>query len=383
MKSKQNIKRASRRKFYKNFISLLKKYPNIDKPKKYETIKKYELRKNRKNSNKLNEVPKPIILSKKIDFEKNIDNLVKITEQVDGYINKSLKYNFIIDHSKIEDISIGGILYLVGQVSKIRRAKYGMKNTKLKYMERYGLNKKYHKLKYFFYKSSYWHYFGITKPYKIKDKMSKDYFLSIETDIKSNMSSLNKIKDFINSKLDFLKNDYKLEYKFDDIVKEAMGNSIEHAYPESINHKYREKGKWWICGHYNDIDKSLEIVLYDYGVGIRESMKIILGEESERTLFDKAKDTYKNDSDLIEMAVNGNLSKYKNYKDRDRGKGFKRFKEFVISIGYSCDLTISSGKGRYKIMYDNGTKIEKIEKMSLNRKIDGTLVKWKIKIKDN
>jgi len=143
------------------------------------------------------------------------------------------------------------------------------------------------------------------------------------------------------------------------------------------------KGKWWICGHYDNIDKTLELVFYDYGIGIRESMKKNMGEEAERRLIDKFSDKFiNNDADLISIAIEGKLSKYKRYKERDRGKGFQRFKDFAKSSGFDCNLNVVSGNGSYKYLYSGNTKEEHIEKKQLSNSIDGMLIKWKIKLGD-
>ena len=108
-----------------------------------------------------------------------------------------------------------------------------------------------------------------------------------------------------------------------------MGNALEHAYPDNFSELGKIKGKWWICGHYDKIHEIIDLVFYDYGVGIRRSMKYNLGEDADIAFVDRIKDArpFKSDADLIEMAIDNGLSKYKNYLDHDRGKGFKRFKD--------------------------------------------------------
>lgn len=160
-----------------------------------------------------------------------------------------------------------------------------------------------------------------------------------------------------------------------------MGNSIEHAYPDNFSELGKQKGKWWICGHYNKRNKSLELVFYDYGIGIRNSMKYNLGEEADIVLFDRIKNaSIRTDADLIEIAINGDLPKYKNYSEHDRGKGFKRFKNFAKASGFDCELTIVSNNGKYKFRYNSKTKEEIVDKSKLSGNIDGMLIKWKINL---
>jgi hypothetical protein len=237
-------------------------------------------------------------------------------------------------------------------------------------------------LKYLFKKIGYWDYFGISHPYKISDQIINNYFLSIESSTTSEINLLNKIKQFVKQNVDFL-DDYSIEYKFDDILKEAMGNSLEHAYPDEFDSFGKEKNRWWVCGHYNKVDKSLELVFYDYGVGIRNSMRRNLGNEAKRAMFDKIQDTVlRSDADLIQMAIHSDLSKYKNYKEQDRGKGLKRFKDFAESTGCSTEFTLISNKGKYKFRYDSINGDNEEIKTDLTEAIDGTLIKWKIRLEE-
>jgi len=386
MMSFHKWKRMKKRSYWKKIKKLdekLKK-PSI-KSKKYEQIKKYEQRKSKKNKNKIqkneNKSVIKIDLKSSINFKHHANDLVSVTKKIENSLKDIKRKKFIIDHSNIKNASVGGLLYLVGQISKITHTKYGSSRYNLNYQKKYGLDKNNEKLKYLFYKIGYWKYFGISKPYKINLTTKKEYFLAIESHNQNKINLLNNIKKFINNNVGLFKNNYKLEYKFDDIVKEAMGNSLEHAYYDDFNEIGKERGKWWICGHYDKKDEILEILFYDYGIGIRASMKRNLGDEAKIALVDKVSDKlFRNDADLIEMAIQGDLSKYKNYKEHDRGKGFKRFQDFAISSGYSCELTVISNKGKYQFNYDILNKDTFVHKEVLNDNIDGMLIKWKIKL---
>lgn len=351
-------------------------------------IKKYELRKQkiaRSNRRKFKGVEYKnigkIILPEKINFADNICSVLEIKRQVDKCIDgfkKGIRPRVRLDHSNIRSVSVGGLLYLVGQISKISK----VINTGLKYNKKLGLGEDNEKIKYLFYKIGYWAYFGIKRaPYKISNVEIKDsYFLEIYSSNEWKPSLLNKLRVFVDEETDFFQGDYKKIYQFDDIIKEAMGNSLEHAYPKNFNEFGRTSKKWWICGHYGKNERCLDLVFYDYGVGIRESMKNNLGEEAEIRIFDKFKDRMTSDADLIELAVSGDLSKYKNYKERDRGKGLKRFKNFAETCGYDCELVIVSNKGKYKFSYNHKTEQEKVSKEKLEREIDGMFIKWRIKL---
>ena len=350
-------------------------------------IKKYELKKQKiaRSAHKFRKAEYKnigkIILPEKIDFADNIHSILEIKRQVDRCIDgfkKRIRSRVRLDHSSIKNVSVGGLLYLVGQISKISE----VINTGLKYNKKLGLNKNNDKIKYLFYKIGYWAYFGIRRaPYKMHNTEIRDsYFLEIHSSNEWKPTLLNKLKVFVDEETDFFQGDYKKIYQFDDIIKEAMGNSLEHAYPKDFDEFGKIPKKWWVCGHYGKKEKCLDLVFYDYGVGIRESMKNNLGEEAEIRMFDKIKDRMMSDADLIELAVSGDLSKYKNYKERDRGKGLKRFKNFAKTCGYDCELVIVSNKGKYKFSYNHNMEQEKVSKEKLEREIDGMFIKWRIKL---
>ncbi len=380
---KKKQQRMSNRKKWKKYLKLESENDIFTKPLNYSKLKKYEHRKKRnttkvKQDSRINDIKLP----SKIDFEGNIENVLSISDQIGSYMQSHIKGSFRIDHSSITSASIAGMLYLVGQVSRL--VSEGNFKTKkvLKYNKHYGLKNSDDRLKYLFYKIGYWQYFGIKKPYAIEQSVKDNYFLSIESNYKSDILLLNKIKNFIKEKVSIF-DSYIQEYKFDDAIKEAMGNAIEHAYNDDFSEAGKIKGKWWICGHYDNINKTLELVFYDYGIGIRESMKKNMGEEAKIFLLDKFSDRFiKNDADLIGVAIDGKLSKYKNYKERDRGKGFQRFKDFAKDSGFDCDLTIISGSGSYKYSYSHHKDKEYVDKKSFSNSIDGMLIKWKIKIGD-
>ena len=339
--------------------------------KHYEKLSKYEKRKKKKKKKSLNSYE--IIIPEKLDFEENIENMVEITKKIKKTFNFGRTPRFSINHKFIKSITTSGLLYLVGQISKLAKAN----NINLKYNEEIGLRKKDERIRYLFDKIGYWECFGISKAYTIDEKVKDNYFLSIQTNNKSDITLLNKIKKFIKKHVDFI-NSYDVEYKFDDAVKEAMANSIEHAYADDFNESGKEKGKWWICGHFDKVNNSLELVFYDYGMGIRKSIQRNLGQDAKIVLFDKVKDQLNSDATLIEIAINSELKKYKKYKEHDRGKGFGRFKKFAQVSGHDCEMTIVSDKGKFKYFYDGINRCEKVYKTTHSDIIEGMLIKWKI-----
>ncbi len=377
-KNKRQIIRKKWQKIKKSIAKFKQKYIF---PKLYKKIHKYEKRKSRKKPKK--EDLFTIELGSKIDFEQNIKNLFSITEQFDKHIKSHIKKSFRINHNKLKDLSIDGLLYLVSQITKLNKVKkVDFEKRSLRYNKKFGLKSADERLKHLFHKIGYWKYFNITKPYKVSKDIENTYLLSLKSSTSSDIDSLNDIKNFIKTNISVF-DSYEMEYKLDDAIKEAMGNSLEHAYPKDFNEVAKDINRWWICGNYDSKTKVLQIVFYDYGVGIRESMKRNMGEEANKYLLDTFSDTFlKNDSDLIEQAIDGKLSKYRNYKESDRGKGFSRFKDLAQSLDLDCELKVISGKGKYIFTYDSISHNKTHKKENLNKSIDGMLIKWTIKLGD-
>lgn len=312
-----------------------------------------------------------------ISFQKNINEIIQFTNNVKKLSNYHIP-KIKINHKFIKEASVAGIVYILGQIDYLVKIRLNFNKSKLGYNKKFGLPNN-EKLKYIFYKIGYWDYFKIHKPYKIAKKIKDNFFLKIHTNTTSKFSLLNDLKIFIKKHTDIL-NDYEIEYKFDDAVKEALGNTLEHAYPIDFNHKGKTRNKWWACAFYNKKENFLEIIFYDYGVGIRESIKRNLNKKADRSLLDTIKDEISHDGKLLEIALKGTLSKYKGYKERDRGKGFKRFNDFAKTIRYNCNLIVISGNGIVKITYNKNK--EKFITKKLDGKLDGMLIKWQIFLKE-
>ncbi|WP_193220878.1 hypothetical protein, partial [Aliarcobacter butzleri] len=247
-----------------------------------------------------------------------------------------------------------------------------------KYNNRYGINQNNEKLKYLFLKIGFWDYFRIKQPYKISRDAENEYFLKIQTDVEAKTKYVAELRNFMTDIVPFIKNETIQEY-FEDALTEVMANSVEHAYIDNI--PYREKGKWWLCGHYNKNNNCLEFSFRDYGVGLRRTLEYNTSEVIRKFIRELGY-KFQNDSEIIKLLVNDKIPKYKNKKDKIRGYGFKKFKEFANNIGYNCEMKILSGKGKYKYTYNTHTKESKEELGKLDFDLGGFLINWKIYIEN-
>ena len=286
-----------------------------------------------------------------------------------------------INLSKIKEISINGLIYFISHVDMLSNSRlYNRYNVKkdLKYNYKYGINPNNEKLKFQFLKIGFWDYFHIKEPYEVKIDTQNDYFLKIQTDTTVKTKYVAELRNFITSIVPFIKDEIIQEY-FEDALTEVMANSVEHAYIEEIT--YTKKGKWWLCGHYNKLNNCLEFSFRDYGVGLRKTLEYNTSDIIQR-YFREIGYKLKSDSEIISLLVNNKIPKYRNNKQKLRGYGFKKFKEFANNIGYNCEMKILSGKGKYKYSFNATTKqkYEKLEDLDFN--LGGFLISWKIFIND-
>jgi hypothetical protein len=151
--------------------------------------------------------------------------------------------------------------------------------------------------------------------------------------------------------------------------------SVEHGYIKDT--PLRQKGKWWLCGHYQKETNSLEFAFRDYGVGLRETLEYN-SNESIKSFLRSIQHKIKSDAEIISLLVNDELPKYKDNKDKVRGYGFKKFKEFAKNIGYKCEMKIISGNGKLDYRYLPKCKTEEENLTEMDFEILGFLISWKI-----
>ncbi|MBL0703456.1 MAG: hypothetical protein JJV95_05680 [Sulfurospirillum sp.] len=384
--------RKHRREKYKRYKQLEQSNIKFEKFTGWGKLKKYENNKKSRHSkhaqhNKKNKLLKQqgqtgvILLPENIDFKDHIDNIEILISKF-KYSMQLSSTTIKINLSKLNYISINGLLYLISEIAILQNKKFKQKfNTtkKFKYNSKYGVNKNNNKLKYLLHAIGYWDYFGIKRPYSIDETTKNKYFLSIKSDTLSRSHYVADLRDFISEKVNFFKTEEIQDY-FDDAITEAMANSVEHGYIKNI--RFRTKGKWWLCGHYDKNANYLEFSFRDYGVGLRKTLEYNSNSKI-KSLFRIVSNTQISDSSIIKLLVNDKLPKYKGKKDKIRGYGFKRFKEFAKNIGYNCEMKIISGDGKYDYSYLPNTDKETETLTDNNFKIRGFLISWKIYLGDN
>lgn len=378
--------RSYRRKRWKKYLGLI---DGFKKPNDYRKIQKYEKRKKRRASKKEKNIVSHnqskrfklnrnlIDLPAKIDFFKNENVFLDFAQNLERIKKTPLKH-FIINHKNLSYISIDGLLWLVSfldYLSHSRKNERPDQVLKFTYNEKFGVRKEYSKLRFLLLESGYWEYWGISKPYQIEKNIENEYFLSIKSDHVYSGKCVTDVRDFINSEVNFLQTE-EIQNYFDDAISEAMANTLEHAYIQSM--PFKTTGKWWLCGHYDKKDNTLEFAFRDYGVGLRKTIEYNSDGGIQSFIRQKKADFFQTDSDIIKMLVNDQLPKYQGKQNRKRGYGFKKFKEFALNCGHDCEMIIVSGKGKYHFTDINNQQSEVAHDMHMS--VDGFLICWKLKL---
>lgn len=158
---------------------------------------------------------------------------------------------------------------------------------------------------------------------------------------------------------------------------ECMENTIQHAYPPAKrSRKQRDLDlkldrplvrQWWTLG-YRDLDsKEISFCFCDQGVGIPATIRTRLRDLKLPIIGES-------DEDVIVKAVRD--GHYSRTKEPSRGRGLPTLLRFVETAEQG-ELTILSNKSKCQFRTGQQAKTKKMA-----AKIPGTLIVWKIRIKD-
>lgn len=151
-----------------------------------------------------------------------------------------------------------------------------------------------------------------------------------------------------------------------DSVSEAICNTVNHAYPEHILNDPMSEKKWWMFAQQRN--NNLEIVVYDIGVGIPNSLRS--KPELREWLISRVSKHRKKDSYLLSVAIESPRTVT---RLPYRGKGLPDMLQFAQGRGVG-GFIIYSQHGRYG--YDASRKLH--VRNDLISPVKGTLLRWSI-----
>lgn len=151
-----------------------------------------------------------------------------------------------------------------------------------------------------------------------------------------------------------------------------MDNVFSHGYPDDyIYNSCLKKKLWWLSASYNKIEKKLNFMFFDHGIGIPKSLK-----QKHRYLIGKVLDLFDNDDKFVRAATFvGKTST----GEKHRGKGLPQIIEYISSYEKNGYLRITSGKGTYSLLKKVNEKIKRISYIN-SYDINGTLIEWQLEL---
>lgn len=148
-------------------------------------------------------------------------------------------------------------------------------------------------------------------------------------------------------------------------LKEAMGNSEEHAYRGETGLPAM-KGRWWVTGYIDPGTHEMMIVFFDQGVGIPGTLTLDLFDRIKAL---KALSWEPSDGHLIAAATELHRT---STGLGGRGKGFRDMKKFVDTC-QDGELWVLSNRGSYAYVKDT----DKIDDQPSS--IGGTIIQWRVR----
>lgn len=167
-----------------------------------------------------------------------------------------------------------------------------------------------------------------------------------------------------------------------DSVSEAILNVRNHAYKGMV--RGRLPFRWWISVSYDDAKSELGIIIFDHGYGIPRTMKTSTKFARIRRLMSFREGGWSEESRLC---VAFERYRRKNGTARPfvegRGHGCEDIarliqKEGANKVREGSQLSVISGKARYDLV--NTIIAGRGAAKSLEHKLQGTLIEWKIKL---
>lgn len=270
-----------------------------------------------------------------------------------------------IDHTKLKVIEPDALLVLASEIK--RGASKASKKLFLTYNPKYA--PKDPQIKNILDAIGYWDHFDI-KGHKFEPD-DRLYF-KITHDTSCKYEEFINMRDFFKS-LGFLNNGLKIQNVFDEAITEAIANAVEHAYVKKQKIPTIDNA-WWLCGYYDKEKDDLFFGCFDQGIGIYDTLQYNDDRILIKQWLEKFQNKFNKESEILRDLVHDELPKY---EKKDRGYGFKKFKDLIDNYG-SGSLTIYSKHGEYTYVNNQYDIIPDFKDHT--HPLDGTLIVWKLHI---
>lgn len=301
-----------------------------------------------------NKILYKIDMPEKIVFPEDIKMLNSTLNKLKGFQNKRYSHRLSIDHRKMKIIDNASILLMTVGINNIFNGEKLIKNNKVSPTK--SIDQRLAAI-------GYWNALCIN-PKKETVEEGRKY---LKIDYRDGQNIDNEfhypIIDFFTGKDEILE---KNKDELFDAIFEAMANSSEHAFVDFDGDK-----KIWFMGAYNKMEKEIEFIFYDTGIGIFRSLE--MGRNKFVQEFYRISRRIGKENTLRTLCKS-NLSKYKD-KNNNRGFGMIAFKNFIDTIQQDPSKEASLEVATDGFLYL--TKDDRI--IQLKSKIQGTFIRWSIK----
>lgn len=295
-----------------------------------------------------------IVIPASLNIDDNRDDFIVLIDKIQDVLLSGK--SFVIDHSKMEEITKEALLLLTAEIERCTT----IMGIKLKAKSKY-LPKNNH-IKSLLKKIGYWDYFNLNAgASSIREKNGSELFLKIVGDTQVSGEKIGSLIEFFEKLICF---DAPTKEKFSDAMIEAAANTVEHAY--SKDQKSKNIKKWWLTASINTLTNEIAFIFYDQGLGILNTLEETQKSIKLRRLIAGWISEGMSKGGILKKLVTTNLS---SYKDERRGNGLISFKTFINEV-QGGELVIHSDDVSYSAVSD---KIE-----NYKSSIKGTLIIWKI-----
>lgn len=301
-------------------------------------------------------IANPLFLNVPVRFDifENQKEVLNFFDNIKKHLNE-INYGekIVFDFSKVEEISIDAIMYMIAFAKKYTKDNitYGITKPKSKKCIKFFLK------------------CGIGKFLKKQQREFEEDIAEYYTIVFGNKVDGEKAKsmsDFCHEKLKLKPNTYKFIYK---IIIELMNNTVQHAYTQD----FLGEKLWFIF--IEDATSKIKITFFDMGVGIPSTVnKYPYIEGTEKFGGDYNAIIKNEDSFFIESTLNGEINRSQTGQ-ANRGRGLPEIYGYYRDNNYISNFKIASGRGICRFFDSN--RLQPI-RQDCESTLEGTLFYWEL-----
>lgn len=267
--------------------------------------------------------------------------------------------NVRIVFMETESVSAEALIYLLGQVHKLRLVHGGHRIT--------GTYPKSERIERLFEESGFLDALRVKRRGAVKRGSSTTRFLKCKSDVKIASAEIPKLREELLGKdLQMPKPVARVVYR---ALTEAMINVKHHAYHNKSVGLPKVQGRWWLGAQLSRKRNLFTLTFYDAGVGIPKTLPRRYGWEQIRGILSLLPLFEPDDGQMIKAAIELGRTRT---KEDNRGKGLLDLLKLIDQVG-DGSIRILSRHGCYR--YEAGKEADTENDGYF---VEGTLIKWEL-----